>query len=184
MDLFFDTETSGLYNFKLKPEDPKQPWIVQLACILSDRNNIYHESNIIIKSNGRSIQPEAESVHCISVNIADRVGIEEGTALQLFRDLLNQAKKVICHNFNFDSNMIQGVAKRAKFCDFKFPPTFCTMQFSTPILKLKGSYHGYKWPKLQELHKHLFGEEFEDAHDALADVKATRRCYYELIKED
>ncbi len=38
----------------------------------------------------------------------------------------------------------------------------------------------YKWPKLQETYKFLFGEEFEGAHDAMADVRACARIYFEL----
>ena len=40
----------------------------------------------------------------------------------------------------------------------------------------------YKWPKLTELHEFLFGESFTGAHDALTDVKATARCFWELYK--
>lgn len=39
---------------------------------------------------------------------------------------------------------------------------------------------GFNGPILQELHNHLFNEDFDGAHDALADVKATARCFFEL----
>ncbi len=53
----------------------------------------------------------------------------------------------------------------------------------TDILKIpsrKGS--GYKWPKLEELHNFLFKEGFDGAHDALNDVMATSKCYFEMNK--
>mgnify|MGYP000730892693 CR=1 FL=1 len=34
----------------------------------------------------------------------------------------------------------------------------------------------------QELHQKLFGEGFEGAHHALADVRACARCYFELVR--
>lgn len=34
-----------------------------------------------------------------------------------------------------------------------------------------------KWPKLQELYKVLFGHSFEGAHNAMADVVATKRLF-------
>ena len=37
-----------------------------------------------------------------------------------------------------------------------------------------------KWPKLEELHIKLFGCNFEGAHDALDDVRATAKCFFEL----
>ena len=35
-------------------------------------------------------------------------------------------------------------------------------------------------PKLSELHRILFGTGFEDAHNALADVEATAKCFWKL----
>lgn len=41
-------------------------------------------------------------------------------------------------------------------------------------------YGRFKWPKLIELHRKLFGTGFDDAHDALADVKACGKCFFEM----
>ena len=47
------------------------------------------------------------------------------------------------------------------------------MLSSMPVLKLPGRYGNYKWPKLEEAYKFLVDPAgFEDAHDALVDVKA------------
>ncbi|NCG44635.1 MAG: DNA polymerase III subunit alpha, partial [Proteobacteria bacterium] len=40
----------------------------------------------------------------------------------------------------------------------------------------------FKTPKLGELHHHLFGEDFADAHNATADVEATARSFFELVR--
>ena len=53
---------------------------------------------------------------------------------------------------------------------------FCAIPSNSP-------YGGYKWPKLEELYRKLFGYTFDGAHDALADVEATRKCYFELKKK-
>jgi hypothetical protein len=55
----------------------------------------------------------------------------------------------------------------------------CTMQSTTNFCAIKGAY-GYKWPKLSELHRILFGHDFSEAHDASVDIKATARCFWEL----
>ena len=39
-----------------------------------------------------------------------------------------------------------------------------------------------KWPKLQELYKVLFGHSFEGAHNAMADVVATKDCFWEMVR--
>jgi len=33
-----------------------------------------------------------------------------------------------------------------------------------------------------ELYRFLFGKEFDDAHDAMADIRATKDCFLELYK--
>jgi DNA polymerase III epsilon subunit-like protein len=38
----------------------------------------------------------------------------------------------------------------------------------------------YKWPKLEELHQHLFNEVPANLHDALTDVKACLRCFLQM----
>lgn len=60
----------------------------------------------------------------------------------------------------------------------------CTMSLTTDLCKIphpKG-WKSYKWPKLIELHQFLFKEGFDGAHDALADIEATKRCFLELHK--
>ena len=53
------------------------------------------------------------------------------------------------------------------------------MKSTTDFCQLPGPY-GYKWPRLEELYQKLFGEDFENRHQALADVRACAKCYFEL----
>jgi hypothetical protein len=55
------------------------------------------------------------------------------------------------------------------------------MLSSTGICKIPKK-QGYKWPKLSEAYQHFFGEELKDAHDALVDVMACKRIYFEGLK--
>jgi DNA polymerase III epsilon subunit-like protein len=59
----------------------------------------------------------------------------------------------------------------------------CTMINSTEFCAISGPY-GYKWPKLSELHHKLFNKGFEEAHNASVDVRATSKCYWELIQKN
>ena len=56
------------------------------------------------------------------------------------------------------------------------------MKSMTDIMQLPGPY-GFKYPSLNELHNWLFGCSFEGAHDALDDVKATAKCFFELKRK-
>lgn len=40
----------------------------------------------------------------------------------------------------------------------------------------------FEWTKLQELHYRLFGCDFEGAHDAMVDITATKKSFFEMRK--
>lgn len=190
LHLFFDTETSGSLNKKLSFDDPNQTWVVQIGAILSTKEEILKELNIIIKANGRSINPFAEKVHGISVSKADELGVSEQEAIELFADLMIDHPKKVCHNYDFDWPLVYQLFQRQqdKLSDahrsvfYLDLPHVCTMKSKSVIsfVGAKNKLGRTKWPKLIELHEKLFNEGFDDAHDAFADIKATRRCYYEL----
>ncbi len=188
MELFFDTETSGVFDFKKPNHRTKDfPWVVQLGVILAEEGISYAEFNIIVKPEGRTITEGAQNVHNISVELADRSGIYEPTVARTFAELIHQADTLVCHNWQFDSRIILGLFWRTKsiFCSEKLiteSNNYCTMKNTTNLCRLPGRFGNYKWPKLQELHEFLFGEKFIGAHDAMFDIKATMKCYYELVK--
>lgn len=55
----------------------------------------------------------------------------------------------------------------------------CTMKQSVNYCKIPSGSR-YKFPTLTELHTLLFGKGFENAHDAMEDVRATLKCFNEL----
>ena len=190
MELFFDTETSGFMTKRLHYAAWNNAWAVQLAMILSDRDHILGEFSVIIQSRGRSINPMAEKVHGISVKVSDQ-GLKESAVGEMYKALImDKDFTFVCHNIAFDIPFLRGLLYRV-FGEESYEmtnfPQLCTMTTSADLCKLpfpSGRSWGsqkYKWPKLEELHKVLFGNVFENAHDALADVRATRRCFYELI---
>ena len=94
----------------------------------------------------------------------------------------NAAKAIVGHNIAFDKKIIGAELIRLGQKDIMdSKESICTMEASTDYCKIPGSY-GYKWPKLQELHKKLFGCEFEDAHNSMSDVAATLKCFKEMKK--
>lgn len=187
MELFFDTETTGMLLFGQGADHPGQPDIVQLAMILSDKDKIMAEASFIVDARMFNktwkLDAKAAEIHGITEEDIKASGLSLASVLQVMHDMLFHADTVVCHNTSFDIAVVQASAHRSKQQDvwerLLGLPSFCTMQKSTSLCKLPGK-RGYKWPKLQELHQFLFNEPFTGAHDALADVRATRRCYYEL----
>lgn len=187
MELFFDTETSDKFSFKTaRYTDKDFPWVVQLGAVLAEDGIAYAEFNVIVKPNGRLIADGAQRVHNISAELAEKTGVDEESMLCVFLDLMENADCLVAHNFEFDSNIMASSMYNNGFedeaYDFKGDMGyFCTMKESTDLCKLPGKF-GWKWPKLSELYWFLFGEKMVGAHDAMFDIKATMRCYYELKK--
>ena len=187
MYLLFDTETTGIPSYTASASDPKQARIVQLAAVLLDEKYIERQSFcFLIKPSGDNwiMNPGAQKAHGISKEDCLKYGIEIGLALDLFNNIYDRSMIRIAHNIKFDSRMIE---IEQMLCDIAVDaswgvPNFnvCTMVGTTEICKLPGRNGAYKWPKLQELHTFLFGQPFEKAHDALADVRATARCFRHL----
>ncbi|HUV84631.1 MAG TPA: 3'-5' exonuclease [Methanosarcinales archaeon] len=185
MELFFDTETSGKADFKANYKS-KQPWIVQLAMILSTKDSILAEVSLIIHSDGRYIEKGALEVHGINTNTTDNCGVSQKTACFVFLELLLNCNTIVCHNVPFDRLLVAHMLHNSGFsseADYLMgTDSYCTMDMGANICKLPGYRGKYKWPKLDELYMHLFNNSFAGAHDALVDVKATRKCYYEMIR--
>jgi len=185
MKLIFDTETTGLINYKAPRIHPSQPRCVQLGAILSDDNGrVLAELNVIIKPDGWTVPKEASDVHGITTEMCEKYGVPIVHALSLFNRLVGIADTLVAHNFDYDNQVLENeFARIGKPNNFVGKPSFCTMKASTNICAIKGP-RGNKWPKLQETHKFFFNEEFEGAHDAMADVRACKRVFFHLVQLD
>ena len=192
--LFFDTETSDFIKKALSASDSEQAWTVQIGAILATQETDLAQMNVIIKSYGRKMNYYAQEVHGISSERADEVGIEELDAAEQFGLLLRQANLLVCHNFAFDwkyvyqlmERHIDNLSDEARSAFYLDLPNHCTMRDKAVVKMcgLKNNAGKPKWPKLTELHTHLFEESFDGAHDAYADITATKRCFFELVKRE
>ena len=185
--LFFDTETSGLpLSFKAPASDTSNwPRLVQLSWIIQDENgNPLSQEDYIIKPEGFTIPISASSIHGITTERALQEGTELDAVLQKFINEANKADIIVGHNVEFDLKVV-GCECFRKYGENKVHAErfIDTMKESTNFCALPSNgYSDYKYPKLQELHQILFGEGFEDAHNSNADVEATAKCFWELIK--
>lgn len=175
MLLFFDTETTGT---------GKSARVVQLAWLLTDQTGYeLSKGNVIIRPDGYTIPPETTKIHGISTEFAKEHGQPIISALKAFQLDLLRAHTVVAHNLSFDLRMLNGELERACLPNFVPSSRVCTMMETVTWCRIPGRGRAaYKRPKLQELYFRLFGKQFKNAHDALVDVRATKECYFHLIK--
>lgn len=183
MYLFFDTETTGLPKNWKAPETDSDNWprLVQLAYIqTNEAGDEIIQGNFIIRPEGFVIPEEVSKIHGITHERALNEGVELTTVLLDFAELIEKSDCIVGHNVVFDKKIVGAEFHRfGIFSSLKEKETICTMMKSTNYCGVLGD-HGLKWPKLQELHTKLFGVEFEAAHDASADIAATKKCFFEL----
>lgn len=183
MYLFFDTETTGLPKRWNAPAADFNNWprLVQIAWLFSDDGG--HEigsADYIIKPDGFLIPKEAENIHGISNERAIMEGVPLVNALSEFLAAMKKCEILVAHNMSFDEKIVEAEFLREKLeYDLRDIKKICTKITSTEFCQLPGNY-GFKWPSLPELHNKLFGSGFEDAHNALSDVKICAKCFFKL----
>lgn len=188
MFLVFDTETTGLPRDKHAPITNFDNWprAVQLAWqLLDDKGELIHDANFIIRPEGFTIPFNAARVHGITTEIALKEGAPLSEVLLAFQESVKQARFIVGHNIEFDTKIVG-----AEFLRTAIESHIMTMdqldtctELTAAYCQLPGGRGGrFKLPNLGELYQKLFSEGFSDAHNAMADVNATVRCFLELMR--
>lgn len=195
--LFYDTETTGLPNFKAPSDDPAQPYITQLAAKLVDgeTREVHASINFLITPQGWIIPPDLEKLTGITTERAIKFGVPIGVALPLFLNMWRMADRRVAHNESFDARMIRIMMFRddafsEESADkFKAGLGYCTMNAAKPVCKLPPSERmlakgmtGFKAPNLGEAYEFFTGNKLKGAHNAAVDVAACMAVYFALNK--
>jgi len=187
MYLIFDTETTGLpKNFNAPITDSDNwPRMVQIAWQLHDKEgNLLENQDFIIKPEGFDIPFSAQRIHGISTKMAQEEGRDLMEVLEEFKEVLAKAEVVVGHNIIFDYNIVGAEFHRKEIeNNLQNIPSADTMQLGTDFCQLGGGRNGkFKSPKLDELYEKLYGEKFDEAHNAAADVNATAQIFFEMMR--
>ena len=204
--LIFDTETTGVppKSKTLKNEELHLwPHVVQFSYIVYDT-----EIHRIIKVKDDIIHipiemcQEVIDIHGITNEMAKASTCQVEDSLQEFYMDFEDAHLIIAHNFQFDWNMVQIELMRLIVREKSFQEEtylsilktiheitperkYCTMTNSTARcdLRMRSKFgkEFVKFPKLSELHYHLFGVVPRNLHNSLNDVVICLRCYYKLV---
>lgn len=174
LHLTFDSETTAKLDFSAPADAPHQPRLVQLAALLQDdAANVIATLNVIVKPEGFEIPADVVAIHGITTERALVEGVSLRHALCTFACLATLADTHIAHNRKFDEKILRGEFRRCGSVAPQFNG-YCTMMAAQDRM-------GGRWPKLAAAYKYFFGDGFDNAHDALADVRACSRIYFHLM---
>ncbi len=188
MYLIFDTETTGLPKRWDAPITDVDNWprCIQIAWQLhDDMGKCIDHQDYLVKPDGFNIPYDAEKIHGISTELAEEKGVALEDVLKKFNVALSKTKFVVGQNVGFDLNIMGAEFVRTDIANQlqNLPVLDTCTEHTAELCKIPGGRGGkFKLPTLTELHQHLFDTPFAEAHNATADVEATTRCFFELVR--
>lgn len=190
--LFYDTETTGLPLFNEPSEDPRQPHLVQLGAALVNMETraVVASMDVIVRPAVWEIPKDISDIHGITTEAALDLGVSESMAIGMFLEMWAEgARTRIAHNETFDARILRIALLRHEdepLADaWKAAPAECTARLSTPICKIPPTermkaakrFH-HKTPNLSEAYEFFTGQQLQNAHSAMADVRGCMAVYW------
>lgn len=175
--------------------DPLKKWqeydsarLVELAY------KVYDEDQNLVQAVSALVKPDFEinnaHIHGITNKMAQGFGQRIDIVLTNFICALNKVDLVVCHNVEFDVNIILAEMSRASantktvnYLDIEAlisKPAKCTMKWACEKLQLQ------KYPKLVDLYNDVCvggsrTSRWSQAHRALDDVDKCAQCYFSML---
>ena len=188
MYLIFDTETTGLpkrYDAPLSDSD-NWPRCIQIAWQLHDAmGNVVEHQDFLVQPDGFNIPYYSEQIHGISTALAEKQGTPLEEVAKTFQKALEKTIFVVGQNVDFDVKIMGAEFYRLNQPNplAELPVLDTCTETTAQLCQIPGGRGGkFKLPTLTELHEFLFNEPFAEAHNATADVEATTRCFFELVR--
>jgi DNA polymerase-3 subunit epsilon len=183
--LMYDTETTGLPNWKTPSGGDDQPHMVQIGALLvnAETKEIIKELDVIIKPDGWVIPQETIDVHGITNEHAAEVGIPEKEAIQMLLDMHTSylGCERVAYNKTFDQRIVRIGLKR--FFDEPTQEKWAIKEDHHCAMRMAQKAAGIKSLKLVDAYKHFTGEEMEGAHNAMADTKGCMTVYFACLEQ-
>lgn len=185
--IVMDVETNGLIKQRgitpTKNNLNMYPNIVQFSWgLFTETGECKIMKDFIIKPNGWTMNG-SEAYHGITLERAIEEGIDIKNVLNEYKkDIENHCSKLVCHNLNFDKNVVLSECIRNDI-DIKDIDGYCTMNNSIDYCKITPRVRGeYKWPTLEQLYYKCCNEKINNAHNSYYDVINCAKCYF-IIKD-
>lgn len=181
--MVLDTETTGFPQSR----DPQEYEKFNGARLIELGYIIYNPFGEKIKEYNVLIKPDSwiiknTFVHGITQLDVNTKGKNINEVLNDLSNDLDNITMFVCHNINFDMSIILAEAYRANKIDLvnkiNSKEKLCTMDIGKKFMGIN------KKPKLIELYKFIFNQEFKQEHRALSDCVACADCYHNMTYND
>lgn len=187
--LFFDTETSGKWNWNAIATDECQPRLLQVgALVCDDHGKEVACFNSLVKPDGWFIEDFVTDIHGITQERADKYGLPVNVVMAVVSNMVRLCTVRAAFNVDFDDGVLtrEYDLLEKKNLVAEITKKHCVMKAMAPICKIPKPQHQrrfnpndpYKWPSLKEAYQHAFGKDFDGAHDAIKDIRATAEIYF------
>lgn len=184
MILVMDCETTGLFDYSKRADEDGQPRMASLACVIVSDDwvpleglEFYH----LVKPDGWTMSAEATAINGLTNEQLMAEGLPISEVLDKYLGHHEMAQQVAGYGVDFDLKMLRGELRRSGRPDlFGEKPQQNVIRIAAAACHAKGAPGGQKLKKLKLAYEILIGEPMEDAHNALADVKATIRIMQKI----
>lgn len=179
----FDTETTGLMDFKRPADAEGQPRVASFAGLALDHPDDEPEVfERYVRPDGWAMSPEASRVNGLTNEFLAERGVPIVEVMDEYVRRIEDGYVVVAFNAQFDIKMMRAELRRAGRDDlFERTKNICVMRPLTDILRLPGRF-GFKWPNLAEACAH-FGITNAKAHDAVGDAWAALEVMRHLHRD-
>lgn len=192
----FDTETTGLPDFKAPSSSVHQPHLTDVCALLySEEGELIEMFEQLIQPKGWEVEAEAAALTGLTTEFLTINGGDEKEAVAKFGQLHKKADLRVAHNIGFDDRILRIAIKRyfgdAPAERFKAAPGYCTANASKPLVKCPPTAkmlasrfkNQFKTPNMAEALDFFYpGETIGQAHRARPDAEACAKVFFALRK--
>ncbi len=184
--LVIDTETNGVFDFKLPADAEGQARLAHLAMIYLDEDgNEERRGDIYVVPNGWTMSAEASAVNGLTDEFLVEHGSDVRNALQVYQNAVEDGRAIVAFHAQFDCKVMRGEFRRLGLPDlFEQTNNICVMR---PMVKLCGlKQAGTNRPKFPKLGEALayFGLGQTWAHQAVSDAENAAILFRQLKARD
>lgn len=195
--LVFDTETSGLMDYKRDADAPGQPRVAEFACVYLDNNlQIERDYTAFVQPDGWEMEPGATEANGLTTEFLIEHGIPIMLVLAIYIAAIREHRAVIAFGAQFDCKMMRAELRRAGLPDlFEETPNICVMRSLLSHAKQTGrkliKYNddgspkdtAKGWPKQSDACRYYGLVVPPKPHRAIIDARATASIFMMMVAE-